>query len=93
MSHIVKGQDQVVDIDLDKDTAIRAPDRNYTPIDARSLWMQPFESIPSHEVLPLTEPVNALDREYPQKQYISISLINLVQIMKKSCQSYQNAFR
>ena len=85
MSHIIKGQDQVVDIDLDKDTMIRAPDRNYTPIDSRSLWMQPFESIPSHEVSPLTEPANALDCEYFLTQYVLISLINLVQIAKKSC--------
>jgi len=75
VSHIIKGQDQVVDIDLDKDTAIRAPERNYTPIDSRSLWMQPFESI--HEVLPLTGPANPVDREYQLTQYLLILLLNL----------------
>ena len=46
LKDIIKGQDQVVDIELDKDTVIRAPRRDYTPVESRSLWNQQFESMP-----------------------------------------------
>jgi hypothetical protein len=42
----MKGQDQVVDIELDKNTIIRAPVRDYTPIDSRFLWNHLFKAAP-----------------------------------------------
>ncbi|KDR79044.1 hypothetical protein GALMADRAFT_224295 [Galerina marginata CBS 339.88] len=37
------GQDQVVDVELDKNTVLKSPQLGYTPIGAKSLWNQVIE--------------------------------------------------
>ena len=43
--NVIHGDDQVLDIELSTDAALKPRQTDYTPITARSLWNQPF--IPS----------------------------------------------
>lgn len=56
---VVLGQDQVLDVELDKGTVLRPPRLGYTPIVSKTLWNQiPIIKPPQQQVtIPRNDPV------------------------------------
>ena len=63
MVHIVKGQDQMVDIDLDKNTILKPPLYDFAPIESKSLWSQPFEAASAQDIRAVLLPPNSTESE------------------------------
>ncbi|KAJ3503756.1 hypothetical protein NLJ89_g8292 [Agrocybe chaxingu] len=50
-SQVVMGEEQMVDVELDKNTAVKPPQLNYTPVLSKSLWDIPVNASSNRGVL------------------------------------------
>jgi len=62
--HIVKGQDQMIDIDLDKNTILKPPQYEFVSIESKSLWSQPFEPASAQDIRAASLPPNSTESEF-----------------------------
>jgi len=81
----MKGEDQVVDIDLDKDTVLKPPQLKYTPIEHRSHWHEAFhEATVEGPILP-TPPLSTDGECHPLSRTSIADRDEYREIQRRAC--------